>query len=89
MKKNIMIFILGLYSALVFAGTPKWIIDFESAFPDENYIRAVGEGRSEASAKKAALAELSSYFGQTIKSENQAVQISRQSDASYEEKLDL
>ena len=89
MKKNIMIFILGLYSALVFAGTPKWITDLESAFPNENYIRAVGEGRSEASAKKAALAELSSYFGQTIKSENQAVQISRQSDASYEEKLDL
>ena len=89
MKKNIMIFILGLYSALLFAGTPKWITDLESAFPDANYIRAVGEGRSEASAKKAALAELSSYFGQTIKSENQAVQISRQSDASYEEKLDL
>ena len=89
MKKNIMIFILGLYLALLFAGTPKWITDLESAFPDKSFIRAVGEGRSEASAKKAALAELSSYFGQTIKSENQAVQISRQSDASYEEKLDL
>lgn len=89
MKKNIMIFILGLYSALVFAGTPKWITDLESAFPDKSFIRAVGEGRSEVSAKKAALAELSSYFGQTIKSENQAVQITKQSDVSYEEKLDL
>ena len=89
MRRNVMIFILGLYSALVFAGEPKWITDVESEFPNTEYIRAVGEGKSEAVAKRGALAELSSYFGQTIKSENFAKQSSRQSDSSYEEKASL
>ena len=89
MKRNIVFFILGLYSALVFAGVPKWITDVEKIFPSEDFIRAGGEGESEGAAKKAALAELSSYFGQTIKTEISAVQNTRQSNDVYKEKFDF
>ena len=89
MKKNILIFILGLYSALVFAGTPKWITDVEKVFPSEDFIRAGGEGVSEGAARKAALAELSSYFGQTVKTEISAVQNTHQSNDVYKEKSDF
>ena len=89
MKRNVLIFILGLYSALVFAGVPKWITDVEKIFPSEDFIRAGGEGESEGAAKKAALAELSSYFGQTIRTEISAVQNTRQSNAVYKEKSDF
>ena len=89
MKRNVMFFILGLYSALVFAGEPKWITDVEKVFPSEDFIRASGEGESEGAARKAALAELSSYFGQTIKTEISAVQNTRQSNDVYKEKSDF
>ena len=89
MKKNIVFFILGLYSALVFAGEPKWITDVEKVFPSEDFIRAGGEGVTESAAKKAALAELSSYFGQTIKTEISAVQNNRHSNYVYKEKSDF
>ena len=58
-----------MYSALCFASSPKWLTDLEKAFPAVDYIRAVGEGNSESSAKKSALSELSSYFNQTISSQ--------------------
>ena len=89
MKRNVLIFILGLYSALVFAGVPKWITDVEKIFPSEDFIRAGGEGESECAARKAALTELSSYFGQTIKTEISAVQNTRQSNDVYKEKSDF
>ena len=89
MKKNIVFFILGLYSALVFAGEPKWITDVEKVFPSEDFIRAGGEGVTESAAKKAALTELSSYFGQTVKTEISAVQNTRQSNDIYKEKSDF
>ena len=89
MKRNVLIFILGLYSALVFAGEPKWITDVGKVFPSEDFIRADGEGLSEGAARKAALAELSSYFGQTVKTEISAVQNTRQSNDVYKEKSDF
>ena len=74
MKKLIInISILLMYSALCFASSPKWLTDLEKAFPTVDYIRTVGEGNSESSAKKAALSELSSYFKQTISSQTQAL----------------
>ena len=89
MKRNVLIFILGLYSALVFAGVPKWIIDVEQIFPSGDFIRVSGEGVTESAAKKAALSELSSYFGQTVKTEISAVQNTRQSNDVYKEKSDF
>lgn len=74
MKKLIInISILLMYSALCFASSPKWLTDLEKAFPTVDYIRTVGEGNSESSAKKAALSELSSYFNQTISSQTQSL----------------
>ena len=89
MKRNVLIFILGLYSALVFAGEPKWITDVEKVFPSEDFIRAGGEGVTESAARKAALTELSSYFGQTVKTEISAVQNTHQSNDVYKEKSDF
>lgn len=89
MKRNVLIFILGLYSALVFAGEPKWITDVEKVFPSEDFIRADGEGMSEGAAKNAALAEVTTYFGQTIKTEISAVQNTRQLNDVYKEKSDF
>ena len=89
MKRNVVFFILGLYSALVFAGEPKWITDVEKIFPSGDFIRVSGEGESEGAAKKAALSELSSYFGQTVKTEISAVQNTRQSNDVYKEKSDF
>ena len=74
MRKRITILIFTfLSSALCFASSPKWLTYLEKAFPAEDYVRAVGEGNSESSAKKAALSELSSYFNQTISSQTQAL----------------
>ena len=87
MKKLIInISILLMYSALCFASSPKWLTDLEKAFPAVDYIRAVGEGNSESSAKKSALSELSSYFNQTISSQTQALRCIEQDNSSYKEK---
>ena len=60
-------------SALLFAAPPKWLLHTESVFPSEAYIRAVGGGASADEAKRSALAELSAYFSQTVKTETVAV----------------
>ena len=90
MKKLIInISILLIYSALCFASSPKWLTDLEKAFPAEDYVRAVGEGNSESSAKKSALSELSSYFNQTISSQTNALRCIEQDNSSYKEKGDV
>ena len=90
MRKRITILIFTfLSSALCFASSPKWITDLEKAFPTEDYVRAVGEGNSESSAKKAALSELSSYFKQTISSQTQALKSIERENSSYIEKDDV
>ena len=74
MRKRITILIFTfLSSAFCFASSPQWVTDLEKAFPTVDYIRTVGEGNSDSSAKKAALSELSSYFNQTISSQTQAL----------------
>ena len=90
MKKQIInISILLMYSALCFASSPKWLTDLEKAFPTVDYVRAVGEGNSESSAKKAALSELSSYFNQTITSQTHALKSIERDNFSYIEKGDV
>ena len=90
MRKRITFLIFTfLSSALCFASSPKWLTDLEKAFPAEDYVRAVGEGNSESSAKKAALSELSSYFNQTISSQTNALRCIEQDNSSYKEKDDV
>ena len=90
MKKQIInISILLMYSALCFASSPKWLTDLEKAFPTEDYVRAIGEGNSESSAKKSALSELSSYFNQTITSQTHALKSIERDNFSYIEKGDV
>mgnify|MGYP002626695216 CR=1 FL=1 len=69
------ILFLVSYVNLLFSAVPKWITDLEKEFPSEKYIRAVAEGNSLEEAKKYALAELSSYFSQTIESSVEATAI--------------
>ena len=90
MKKQIInISILLMYSALCFASSPKWLTDLEKVFPTVDYVRAVGEGNSESSAKKSALSELSSYFNQTITSQTHALKSIERDNYSYIEKGDV
>lgn len=87
MRKRITIFIYTfLSSAFCFASSPQWLTDLEKAFPAEDYVRAVGEGNSESSAKKSALSEFSSYFNQTISSQTNALRCIEQDNSSYIEK---
>ena len=90
MKKQIInISIFLMYSVLCFASSPKWLTDLEKAFPTVDYVRAVGEGNSESSAKKSALSELSSYFNQTITSQTHALKSIERDNFSYIEKGDV
>ena len=87
MRKRITILIFTfLSSAFCFASSPQWLTDLEKAFPTEDYVRAVGEGNSESSAKKSALSELSSYFNQTIISQTNALRCIERDNSSYIEK---
>lgn len=90
MRKRITFLIFTfLSSALCFASSPKWLTDLEKAFPTEDYVKAIGEGNSESSAKKSALSELSSYFNQTISSHTQALKCIERDNSSYIEKGDV
>ncbi len=84
MKKVIyFVFLNILYSTLCFSATPAWKLNLEKEFPSEKYVRAVGQGITEAIAKKAALAELSGYFSQTIATEQESYRQISQSRNSY------
>lgn len=90
MRKRITILIFTfLSSAFCFASSPKWLTDLEKAFPTGDYVRAIGEGNSESSAKKSTLSELSSYFNQTISSQTQALKSIERDNSSYIEKGDV
>ena len=78
-----------MYSALCFASSPKWLTDLDKAFPTVDYIRTVGEGNSDSSAKKAALSELSSYFNQTISSQTQALKSIERDNSVHIQKDDV
>ena len=87
MKKYIVIIsLIVMYSALCFASSPKWLTDLEKVFPASDYVRAIGEGKTESAAKKVALSELSSYFNQTISSQTQALKRIERDNSAYIEK---
>ena len=89
MKKNAVISLMFLCSALCFAAVPAWKLNLEKQFPSEKYVRAIGEGTTESAAKKSALAELSGYFSQTIIAESESYQKIRQSGAGNGTNSDL
>ena len=89
MKKNAVISLMFLCSALCFAAAPAWKLNLEKQFPSEKYVRAIGEGVTESAAKKSALAELSSYFSQTIIAESESYQKLRQTGAGNVTNSDL
>ena len=90
MRKAIYLITLNiLYSALCFAAAPVWKLNLEKQFPAEKYVRAIGEGTTEAAAKKSALAELSAYFSQTIIAESESYQEIRQAGAGNGTSSDL
>lgn len=90
MRKTIYLITLNiLYSSLCYAAAPAWKLNLEKQFPSEKYVRAIGEGTTEAAAKKSALAELSGYFSQTIIAESESYQKIRQAGASNGTSSDL
>ena len=88
-RHTVFISLLVLYSALCFAAAPAWKLNLEKQFPSEKYVRAIGEGTTEAAAKKSALAELSAYFSQTIIAESESYQKIRQAGAGNGTSSDL
>ncbi len=88
-KHTVFLSLLILYSALCFAAAPAWKLNLEKQFPSEKYVRAIGEGTTEAAAKKSALAELSAYFSQTIIAETESYQKIRQTGAGNVTNSDL
>lgn len=89
MKKNAVISLMILCSALCFAAAPTWKLNLEKQFPSEKYVRAIGEGPTESAAKKSALAELSGYFSQTIIAESESFQKTHQAGTDYETHSDI
>jgi len=90
MRKTIYLITLNiLYSALCYAAAPAWKLNLEKQFPSEKYVRAIGEGTTESTAKKSALAELSAYFSQTIIAETESYQKIRQAGAGNQTNSDL
>ena len=88
-KRTFFISLMFLCSVLCSAAAPAWKLNPEKQFPSEKYIRAIGEGNSEGAAKKAALAELSGYFSQTITAETESYQKSRMAGDNYGTSSDL
>ncbi len=81
MKKFIIVFnFLILYSASCPA-IPGWMTNPENDFPSEKYIRGIGEGFSEADAKKNAVSIISEYFNQSIYFQTEAYKTSTQKDS--------
>ena len=90
MRKTIYFITLNiLYSALCYAAAPAWKLNLEKQFPSEKYVRTIGEGATESTAKKSALAELSAYFSQTIIAETESYQKLRQAGAGNGTSSDL
>ena len=90
MKKfTFFISLMFLCSALCSATAPAWKLNPEKQFPSEKYVRAIGEGNTEVAAKKAALAELSGYFSQTITAETESYQKTRMVGDNYGTSSDL
>ena len=77
-----------LCSAFLFA-SPEWLTSLEKVFPSEQYIRAAGEGASESSARKMALAALTEYVNQKISSQTFLVQTIHMEKSDYQEKADI
>lgn len=71
MKKTILTFLLVFSACMVFGAKkkmPDWIILPSSVYPSEIYMNGTGSGKDRESAELEAVKNLSSVFGQTVKS---------------------
>ena len=75
MKKNIFAFFFIFSACLLFAAKkriPEWITLPSSVYPSEEYMNGTGSGINREAAELDAVRNLSSVFGQTVKSNNVA-----------------
>lgn len=75
MKKNIFAFLFIFSTCLLFAAKnriPEWITLPTSVYPSEKYMNGTGSGINRETAELDAVRNLSSVFGQTVKSNNVA-----------------
>lgn len=71
MKKNIFVFFFVFSACFLFAAKnkmPKWITFPASVYPAEKYMNGTGSGENRETAELEAVKNLSSVFGQTVKS---------------------
>lgn len=71
MKKSFLTFLFVFSACLVFGAKkkmPEWIILPSSVYPSESYMNGTGSGKDRESAELEAVRNLSSVFGQTVKS---------------------
>lgn len=81
--------IVVMSSCVSSGGTPKWINDIESEYPENRYIARGGTGKTQEVAELDAFARLSNYFGVTVNSnkELQELYISKNDKLTTEEEL--
>ncbi|MBR0496605.1 MAG: LPP20 family lipoprotein [Treponema sp.] len=70
-KRSLAISFLSIFILLsLFAKTvtvPEWISNKNAVFPSETYISGLGEGKSKEAARNDAIAEVSRYLKQALK----------------------
>ena len=75
MKKSIFVFSFIFSACLIFGAKkkmPEWITLPASVYPSETYMNGTGSGENRESAELEAVKNLSSIFGQTVKSNSLA-----------------
>jgi len=70
-------------------GTPDWVTNPKSVYPESEYLVAVGEGDTRRAAENAAAANLSRIFEAHIESDERLLDQSRETNKSFERTVDF
>ena len=85
------ILLLGLVGCktLTGGGTPDWVANPKTSYPDNQYLVAVGEGDTRRTAENSAAANLSRIFEAHIESDERILDQSRETGESFERTTDF
>ncbi len=75
--------------SLMGSGSPDWVANPKSAYPENQYLVAVGEGDTRRAAENSAAANLARIFEAHIESDERILDQSRETDHSFERTTDF
>jgi len=75
--------------SLIGGGTPDWVANPKSTYPESQYLVAVGEGDTRRAAENAAAANLARIFEAHIESDERLLDYSRETGKSFERTTDF